>query len=78
MERRVEGALSDGKRVGRGLLDPSRDGITVGGPPTQGLEDEKVKGSAEDVETRGLFDGLLRSPFSCLSMIGRQRVSEGC
>jgi hypothetical protein len=34
------------------LLDPAGDGVSVGGSPGQGLEDEQVERALEEVERR--------------------------
>jgi hypothetical protein len=61
MERDVEGAVLDEDGPLAGIFDPSRDGVPVPRPPAQGLEDERVECTLEEVESGGhgvFFPGM--------------------
>src|SRR5690349_4794746 len=50
VERRVEGALTELERVAGQLLGPAGDGVPVGGPPRERLQNEEVEGTLEEIE----------------------------
>jgi hypothetical protein len=49
MERRIEGALLDGERLTGGGADPAIDLVSVHRPPGEGLEEEEVECSLQQV-----------------------------
>ena len=52
MECRVEGALLDAKHVVGRLLDPPCDSVAMNRPAADGLEDEQIKRTAQDLDGR--------------------------
>src|SRR5262249_37193080 len=50
VERGIERAFLDLEYIARGLLYPPRDGVAMCGPPTNGLEDEQVEGTAQNFD----------------------------
>src|SRR5262245_50358570 len=52
VQRGIEGALTNRKRIVSRLLDPPGDGVTVRGSPAERLQDQQVQRTSENIWCR--------------------------